>query len=67
MIRTTDDPEADVLYVRFGPEDAVNDGAQEVAPGVYVEFDPKGNPIGLEVTSARRRGAGNEAIRPAAE
>jgi uncharacterized protein YuzE len=48
-------PEADVLHVEFGPEDARSDGSQEVAPGVFIEFDPEGNPIGVEVISVRRR------------
>lgn len=55
MIRTTYDPEADVLNVQFGPADAASDGHQEVAPGVYVEFDREGHPIGIEVTSIRLR------------
>ena len=57
MIRTSYDPEADVLYIAFGPEKALSDTSEEVAPGVYVEFDPDGNPIGIEVTSASKRGA----------
>ena len=55
MIRTTYDPEADVLNVQFGPPDAESDGHQEVAPGIYVEFDRAGQPIGIEVTSVRFR------------
>ena len=53
MIETQYDPEADVLHVAFGPAGADYDSAQEVAPGVYVEFDKHGNPIGVEITSAR--------------
>ncbi len=55
MIRTTYDPEADVLNVQFGPTDAESDGHQEVTPGVYVEFDRAGQPIGIEITSVRLR------------
>ena len=55
MIRTNYDPEADVLHVAFGPAGARSDTSEEVAPGVFVEFDPKGNPIGIEVISVRRR------------
>ncbi len=55
MIRTNCDPEADVLHVAFGPETAQYDNAEEVAPGVFVEFDAEGNPIGAEVISVRRR------------
>lgn len=67
MIRTNYDPEADVLYVRFGPDDAKYDGADEVAPGVFVEFDARGNPIGLEVISVRKRAVVGQAVKPAAE
>lgn len=55
MIRTTYDPEADVLNVAFGPADAVSDGHAEVAPGVYLESDTSGHPIGIEVTSVNLR------------
>ena len=73
MIETRYDPEADVLDVSFGPADATYDSAQEVAPGVYVEFDRQGRPMGVEITSARwvsegRTGARDEAAahKPAA-
>ena len=55
MIRTNYDPEADVLHVAFGPQGVRSDTSEEVAPGVFVEFDPNGNPIGFEVISVRRR------------
>ncbi|WP_428533892.1 DUF2283 domain-containing protein [Rhodopila sp.] len=55
MIQTNYDPEADVLHVKFGPKTAKYDGSQEVAPGVYVEFDTDGNPIAIEITSVRLR------------
>lgn len=55
MIRTTYDPEADVLHVVFGAESARYDTAREVAPGVFLEFDAVGDPIGLEVTGVRHR------------
>jgi uncharacterized protein YuzE len=55
VIRTSYDPEADVLHVAFGPQGVRSDMSEEVAPGVFVEFDPKGNPIGIEVISVRRR------------
>ena len=56
VIRTNYDPEADVLHIAFGPSDARSETSQEVAPGVYAEFDPEGEMIGLEVTSASTRG-----------
>ncbi|MGH7063604.1 MAG: DUF2283 domain-containing protein [Stellaceae bacterium] len=55
MIRTNYDPEADVLYVSFGPSGVRPDTSEEVAPGVFLEFDMDGNPIGVEVISVRRR------------
>ncbi|HEX6442652.1 MAG TPA: DUF2283 domain-containing protein [Stellaceae bacterium] len=55
MIRTNYDPEADVLHVAFGPQGMPSDTSEEVAPGVFVEFDRNGNPIGIEVISVRRR------------
>ena len=55
MIRTNYDPEADVLYVAFGPPGVRSDTSEEVAPGVFIEFGPDGNPIGIEVISVRRR------------
>jgi uncharacterized protein YuzE len=53
MIGTRYDPEADVLHVAFGAPGAVYDCAQEVAAGVYVEFDQDGRPMGVEITGAR--------------
>jgi uncharacterized protein YuzE len=67
MIRTTYDPEADVLDIQFGPAEAISDGHQEVAPGVYVEFDASGNPIGVEITSVRLRQTAPAASEAAAE
>ena len=55
MIRTNYDPEADVLHLAFGPQGVRSDTSEEVAPGVVVEFDPNGNPIGIEVIGVRRR------------
>ena len=55
MIRTNYDPEADVLHIAFGSQGVRSDSSEEVAPGVFVEFDPNGNPIGIEVISVRRR------------
>jgi uncharacterized protein YuzE len=58
MIQTSYDPEADVLHLRFGPAAAAYDGATEVAPGVFVEFDANGNAIGIEVLSVKLRASG---------
>ena len=62
MIRTNYDPEADVLHVGFGPETETYDGATEVAPGVFVEFDANGNAIGIEVLGVTRRSAGTHSV-----
>jgi hypothetical protein len=67
MIHTTYDPEADVLNVQFGPAEAISDGHQEVAPGVNVEFDASGNPIGVEITSVRLRQTAPAASKATAE
>jgi uncharacterized protein YuzE len=67
MIQTNYDPEADVLHVQFGPPGVRYDGSEEVAPGVFVEFDTEGNPIGVEVISVSKRGAGDKAVKAAAE
>jgi uncharacterized protein YuzE len=67
VIRTSYDPEADVLYVAFGPPDVTSDTSEEVAPGVFVEFDPNGNPIGIEIISVRRRGGKMAPVQAAAK
>jgi uncharacterized protein YuzE len=67
MIRTSYDPEADVLHVMFGPQGARSDTSEEVAPGVFVEFDPNGNPIGIEVISVRCRSDESAAVQAAAK
>ena len=38
------------------------DGATEVAPGVFVEFDANGNAIGIEVLGVTRRSAGTHSV-----
>jgi uncharacterized protein YuzE len=57
MISTTYDPEADVLHPGFGPADALYHGAEEVAPGAFLELDSRGTPIGIEIISVSRRAA----------
>ncbi|MGH7109596.1 MAG: DUF2283 domain-containing protein [Stellaceae bacterium] len=66
MIRTNYDPEADVLHVAFGQPGVRSDTSEEVAPGVFVEFDLNGNPIGIEVISVRRRSGGIASLQAAA-
>lgn len=67
MIRTNYDPEADVLHVAFGPKGVRSDTSEEVAPGVFVEFDSDGMPIGIEVISVRRRSGETAPLRAAAK
>ena len=69
MISTSYDPEADAFSARFGPKGAYAE-SQEVAPGVILDFDAKGQVIGIEVLNVSRRGAedpGAASARRAAE
>jgi uncharacterized protein YuzE len=55
MMRTTYDPEADAMFVWFGPEDGKSTGTQEVAPGIMLDFDADGRVIGIEILDVRER------------
>jgi uncharacterized protein YuzE len=66
MIQTNYDAEADVLHVKFGPDGARYNVSKEVAPGVFLDFDALGNPIGVEVLSVRSRGVAGDASKPKA-
>jgi uncharacterized protein YuzE len=55
MMTTSYDPEADAMFVWFGPEDAKSAGTQEVAPGIMLDFDGNGRVIGIEVLDVRER------------
>jgi hypothetical protein len=52
---------------RFGPQGVRSDSSEEAAPGVFVEFDPNGKPIGIEVISVRRRNDEIAAVQAAAK
>jgi uncharacterized protein YuzE len=67
VITTNYDPEADVMRIGFGREGVAYDGAQEIAPEVYVDFDKDGQPIGAEIISIRWRSEQARVVRPAAE
>ena len=67
MIRTNYDPEADVLYVAFGPSGVRSDTSEEVAPGVFLEFDARGNPIAIEIIGVRRRSGATAPMQAAAK
>jgi uncharacterized protein YuzE len=55
MMRTTYDPEADAIFVWFGPEETKAAGTQEVAPGIMLDFDSDGRVIGIEVLDVSER------------
>ncbi len=55
MMRTTYDPEADALFVWFGPEGISSANTEEVAPGIMLDFDIEGRVIGIEVLDVSER------------
>jgi uncharacterized protein YuzE len=55
MMRTTYDPEADALFVWFGPEGVSSANTEEVAPGIMLDFDIEGRVIGIEVLDLSER------------
>lgn len=55
MMRTSYDPEADAMFVWFGPEGTKSAETEEVAPGVMLDFDEKGEVIGIEVLHVSKR------------
>ena len=54
MIRTSYDPEVDILAIRFAPPGHYVE-SEEVAPGVVLDFDKDGRVIGIEVQDVRER------------
>ena len=55
MIKTSYDPEADAMFVWFGPEDVKSAGTEEVSPGIMLDFDTEGRVIGIEVLDVSER------------
>jgi uncharacterized protein YuzE len=55
MMRTSYDPEADAMFVWFGPEGTKSGGTQEVAPGIMLDFDAGGKVIGIEILDVSER------------
>ncbi len=51
--RATFDSEADAIGIYFAPEGATYDASEEVAPGLTLDFDEKGNVIGVEIAGVR--------------
>ena len=55
MIRTSYDPEADAMFVWFGPEGVKSVETQEVAPGIMLDLDGERRVIGIEVLDVSER------------
>ncbi len=55
MMKTSYDSEADAFAAWFAPEGVTSERTEEVAPGVFVDFDADGGAIGIEVLSVGRR------------
>jgi uncharacterized protein YuzE len=55
MIRTSYDPEADAMFVWFGPEGIKSAGTEEVSPGIMLDFDSEGRVIGVEILDVSER------------
>lgn len=55
MMRTSYDPEADAMFIWFGPEGVESAETEEVAPGIMLDFDADGRVIGVEVLNVSER------------
>ena len=55
MLRTSYDPEADAMFIWFGPEGVKSAETEEVTPGIMLDFDPDGRVIGVEVLNVSER------------
>ena len=55
MIRTSYDPEADAMFVWFGPDSVKSTVTEEVSPGIMLDFDSEGRVIGIEVLDVSER------------
>ena len=55
MIKTSYDPEADAMFVWFGPEDVKSADTEEVSPGIMLDFDSEGRVIGIEILDVSER------------
>ena len=64
MMKTSYDPDADAFAAWFAPEGVTSDRTDEVAPGMFVDFDAAGRPIGVEVLSVRSRVSGTYGALP---
>lgn len=61
MMRTSYDPEADAMFIWFGPEGAKSADTREVAPGIMLDLDADGRVIGIKVLDVRSRMGSREA------
>lgn len=64
-MKTTYDPEADALYVRFAEAAIVE--SEEVSDGVVLDFDVEGRIVAIEVLDARKHLAEGAQLPTAAE
>jgi uncharacterized protein YuzE len=55
VITTSYDPEADAIFVWFGPEGGKSAGTEEVAPGIMLDYDEHGRVVGIEVLDVAGR------------
>jgi uncharacterized protein YuzE len=60
-MRTSYDPEADAMFVWFGPEGVKSAETEEVAPGVMLDVDDTGEVIGVEILYVSQRMAQRKA------
>lgn len=56
-MRTSYDPEADAMFVWFGPAGVKSAETEEVAPGIMLDFDDQGEVVGIEILYVSRRAA----------
>ncbi|MGI6648824.1 MAG: DUF2283 domain-containing protein [Bacillota bacterium] len=47
------DPKADAIYIRFN--EGIVDETDEVFPGIMLDIDMEGNPVGLEILNASKK------------
>jgi uncharacterized protein YuzE len=64
-MRTSYDPEADALYVRFAEASIVE--SEEVADGVVLDFDAEGRIVAIELLAASKHIAAGAEFPTAAE
>jgi len=55
------DPEADALYIKFS--EANVEESDEIAAGMIVDYDNKGNPVGIEILDASKIFGGQREMR----